>query len=182
METAGRGFQLKIDKDALAEEEKLDGCYVLITDLPKEKIAKELIHSRYKDLAFVEKAFRTCKLDFLELRPINVRKADHTRAHVFVVMLAYRLARELKNSWENLDITVHEGLKLLTQLGAVEVRVRDRSLYQVIPEPLPQIQALLDAADVTLPKHIRTKGIRVTTRKKLPGRRKARAEGDSRNS
>jgi len=166
VELSGRILKLKIDLDALAEEEKLDGCYVLTTDLPKEKVTKEFIHSRYKDLAFVERAFRTCKLDFLELRPINVRKGDHTRAHVFVVMLAYRLAKELKISWENLDITVHEGLKLLSQLGAVEVRVRDRPLYQVIPEPLPQIQGLLKAANVTLPKQIRAKGIRVTTRKK----------------
>jgi len=96
--------------------------------------------------------------------------------------LAYRLAKELKISWENLDITVHEGLKLLSQLGAVEVRVRDRPLYQVIPEPLPQIQGLLKAANVTLPKQIRAKGIRVTTRKKLSGCRKPLPEGVSSKS
>ena len=57
---------------------------------------KESVHSRYKDLAMVESAFRTCKTGHLELRPIYLRKAGRTRAHVFVVMLSYLLVRELR--------------------------------------------------------------------------------------
>jgi len=61
-----RRLRLEIDNKALDEASLLDGCYVIKTDLPKELIDKEIIHDRYKDLAEVEKAFRTCKTDFLE--------------------------------------------------------------------------------------------------------------------
>ena len=66
------------------ESVKLDGCYVLKTDLTEKHAAKETIHNRYKDLALVETAFRTSKTFHLELRPIYVRLASRTRGHVFV--------------------------------------------------------------------------------------------------
>ena len=45
--------------EVLAEASKLDGCYVLKTDLTAPQCAKEVVHARYKDLAGVEWAFRT---------------------------------------------------------------------------------------------------------------------------
>jgi transposase len=63
-----------------------------------DEMDKETVHARYKDLAMVEEAFRTCKTGHLELRPIFVRKSGRTRAHVFVVMLSYLLVRELRES------------------------------------------------------------------------------------
>jgi transposase len=48
-----------------------------------------MVHDRYKDLASVEQAFRTCKTVHLEVRPIFLRLEARTRAHAFVVMLAY---------------------------------------------------------------------------------------------
>ena len=55
---------------------KLDGCYVIKTDLTLEQASKETIHGRYKDLALVEKAFRYSKTVELKLRPIFVRKEE----------------------------------------------------------------------------------------------------------
>ena len=94
------------DADALAELEKLDGCYVLKTDVAKKVADKETIHARYKDLAQVEWAFRTSKTVCLEMRPVNVRLARRTRGHVLVVMLAYRIVRELAGCWSRLNLTV----------------------------------------------------------------------------
>jgi transposase len=78
-----RVISLTEDSAALAEEEKLDGCYVLKTDLDKDVATKETIHDRYKDLALVEWAFRTSKTVTLEVRPVHVRTESHTRGHVF---------------------------------------------------------------------------------------------------
>ena len=44
--TGEREIVIKIDKDALTDESKLDGCYVLTTDLKKD-VSKEIIHTRY---------------------------------------------------------------------------------------------------------------------------------------
>jgi len=68
---------------------------VVKTDLISDKITKEMIHGRYKDLAIVEGAFRNCKAEQLEMRPIHVRLESRTRGHVLVVMLAYLIIREL---------------------------------------------------------------------------------------
>jgi transposase len=86
---------LSIDNDALKEEAKLDGCYVLKSDLSPEAATKEIIHDRYKDLASAEQTFRNSKTAHLELRPIHVRLAIRTRGHVFVVMMAYRIIEEM---------------------------------------------------------------------------------------
>ena len=45
----------------LAERQKLDGCYVLQTDLTPAQLNAQGVHARYKDLALVEWAFRTSK-------------------------------------------------------------------------------------------------------------------------
>ena len=90
-----RRLCLRKDEEKLSELSRLDGCYVITTDLPSEDICAQDVHAYYKDLAKVERAFRESKTGHLELRPIHVRKEKTTRGHVFVVMLAYLLRREL---------------------------------------------------------------------------------------
>src|SRR5437899_6207344 len=86
---AERAITLTIKEDARTAAAKLDGCYVLKTDLGPAQAPKETVHDRYKDLASVEYAFRTCKTAHLEVRPIFVRREERSRAHTLVVMLAY---------------------------------------------------------------------------------------------
>ena len=83
-----RSITLAINADAQSEAAKLDGCYVLKTDLTPQQANKEIVHDRYKDLASVEQAFRTCKTAHLEVRPIFLRREARPRAHAFVVMRA----------------------------------------------------------------------------------------------
>ena len=63
----------------LAELSLFDGCYCLVTDVPKDKKDATEVHQRYKDLAQVEKAFRNMKTVSLELRPIYVGLENRTR-------------------------------------------------------------------------------------------------------
>ncbi|UCF14944.1 MAG: hypothetical protein JSW59_16160 [Phycisphaerales bacterium] len=116
-----RKIPLATDQEAWAEIEKLDGCYVLKTGLNKKAADKETIHSCYKDLARVEWAFCTSKTVHVEMRVVNVRLASQTRGHVFVVMLAYRIVQELANRWNQINLTVEDGVQELTTLCATEV-------------------------------------------------------------
>lgn len=169
---ADRRIELTVDEEALAEEAQLDGCYVLKTDLSREAASKQVVHDRYKDLAKVEIAFRTCKTVELEVRPIYVRLASRTRGHVFVVMLAYRIVRELANRWIHLDKTVQEGIDELSSLCTTEILEKGRPICSQIPEPRESVKDLLKAAKVQLPDVLPCKGVIVTTKKKLPSRRK----------
>jgi len=170
---SGRNIILTIDKEVQQEEVKLDGCYVLKTDLTKDTMNKEMVHARYKDLALVEWAFRTSKTVELEMRPVYVRLADRTRGHALIVMLAYRIVLELAQRWHNIELTVGEALKELTTLCATEMVVNGRPCCNKIPEPRPMVSKLLEAAKVRLPDALPCSGIRVATRKKLVDQRKS---------
>ena len=76
----------QIDAEAM-----LDGVYVLRTDLKSETLGTTATVRAYKDLATVERAFRSLKTVDLEVRPIHHRRAQRVRAHVLLCMLAYYL-------------------------------------------------------------------------------------------
>jgi hypothetical protein len=166
-----RTITLAINEDAQTEAAPLDGCYVLKTDLTPQQAHKELVHDRYKDLAAVEHAFRTCKTAHLEVRPIFLRREARTRAHAFVVMLAYQIIQYLTACWSPLDITVEEGLHALTTLCLVEVSPTNAPSYHCLPTPRDTIARLLHSADITLPKAFSPSGVRVSTKKKLQSER-----------
>ena len=166
-----RSITLTVNTRVQQEEAKLDGCYVLKTDLTPPQAPKELVHDRYKDLASVERAFRSCKTAHLEVRPIFLRLEERTRAHALVVMLAYQIIRYLASCWSAFDVTVEEGLHALTTLCLVEVAPHNAPSYHCIPTPRDAIARLLHSADIKLPKAFSLSGVRVSTKKKLQSER-----------
>lgn len=168
---SSRRISVERREEALMECSKLDGCYVLKTDLEATEASKETIHARYKDLSLVEVAFRTSKTVHLEMRPINVRLANRTQAHAFVVMLAYHIVRELRQRWCSFNLTVEEGINELGKFCAMQIQIGRQPAYNKIPDPRPLSKELLEAAGVRLPSVLPCSGIRVATRKKLPERR-----------
>ena len=166
-----RTITLTVNASEQQEAAKLDGCYVLKTDLTPAQAPKEMVHDRYKDLASVERAFRSCKTVHLEMRPSFLRLEERTRAHAFVVMLAYQIIRYLASCWSAFDVTVAEGLQALTTLCLVEVAPPNAPSYHCIPTPRASVAQLLHSADIKLPKAFSLSGTRVSTKKKLPSER-----------
>jgi len=166
-----RSLTLTIKASGQQEEAKLDGGYVLKTDLTPQQAKKEIGHDRYKDLASVEHAFRTCKTAHLEVRPIFLRLEARTRAHAFVVMLAYQIIQYLTACWSALDCTVEEGLQALATLCLIKVSPQNAPSYHCLPTPRDTLAHLLHNADLKLPKAFSLSGTRVSTKKKLPSER-----------
>ena len=171
VEVTERTFSLTLDKEARGAVAELDGCYVIKTDLADALASTQQIHDRYKDLAEVERAFRTFKTGHLEARPVFVRTEESTRGHVFVVMLAYLIERELSRCWRELDTTVAEGIDELGSLRGSILQIGKTSC-QKVPQPTGVAQQLLDAAQVQLPDVLPLRKVEVATRKKLTPRRK----------
>src|SRR3972149_1393891 len=94
----------RVKEDKIEQEELLDGCYIIATDVPVELMAKQEIVASYKKLALVEQAFRNLKSVQLEVRPVYHKTDDRIRCHVFLCMLAYYL------QWH-----MHQRLKPLIQ-------------------------------------------------------------------
>jgi hypothetical protein len=172
VEAEERTLRLRLDEAAQGNAARLDGCYVLQTDLPRTVVAAQVVHDRYKDLALVEQAFRTCKTTYLELRPWYVRTETSTRGHALVVMLAYLIIRELRQAWRHLNLTVEEGVAQLATLCALEVRVPGQEPFCRVPKPRGTSQRLLEAVGVQLPDVLPQRKGYVVTRTKLPKRRK----------
>jgi len=164
VESQGREIVILTDADVLMELSRLDGCYVITTNLPAAVISAEDAHACYKDLAKVERAFRESKTGHLELRPIYVRTEKSTRGHVFVVMLAYLLRRELERAWDKIDVTMEEGLSCLATLSSVEMCQAGGVAVERIPAPQGLCGKLLDALKYSLPAKIVRRTLKVSTK------------------
>ncbi len=172
VEVGERELELKVDEAALETAARLDGCYVIKTDLPVEAASAQAVHDRYKDLALVERAFRMQKTGHLELRPIYVRKESSTRGHALVVMLAYMMRRELERDWRDLDLTVEEGIAMLSSLCTDEVRIGEGAAFCEAASPRDSVAELFAACEITPPGIFTSRPARVATKRKLPSRRK----------
>ena len=153
LQVKDRALSLVEDLTKLEEHAKLDGCYVIVSDLPAPAASQQVLHDRYKDLAKVESDFRTLKHGHLEIRPWFVQREDNTRAHAFTAMLALKIRRRLQRAWEPLNLTVEEGLAELEKLCVMELYETNsgQSVSRQLPTPNELQAKLLQAAEVKMP-------------------------------
>jgi len=148
-----------LDTAAQAAVTLLDGCYVLETDVPQTALNAQVVHDRYRDLYEVEHDFRTMKTGLLEVRPIFVRKAPRTRAHVLVTMLALTVVREMRRALvaafgttddDKMAVTVEDALLALARLCLLTYPVQGTAVTR-LPTPDARQKAILDALGTPLP-------------------------------
>ena len=167
-------LKLNTDKEVLAQESRLDGCYVVRTDLKPAQADTQTVHDRYKDLAKVERDFRTLKSGHLDFRPWFVCTAENTQAHALTSMLALKVRRVLEKAWWPLEITVEEGLRELETLCVMELIHPETKavVARHVPQPSVGQKELLDALGLTLPTSVPEAKVIVGTRKKINEERK----------
>jgi hypothetical protein len=156
----GRVIVCALDEDAQAEDALLDGCYILETDVPKALLDAKTVDERYRDLQQVERNFRTVKTSFLEIRPIFLRKAERTKAHVFVAMLALKITRQLeaglRQTFGTTDedaaaITLEDALVALGRLTYLYSTDRNGDRHVYLPRPDELQNKILKALGLTFP-------------------------------
>lgn len=94
------GKVLYLDEQKIAEEEKLDGYYAIVTSELDESDDK--IIELYRGLWKIEESFKVTKSN-LEARPVYVSRKDHINSHFLICFIALILARiveiRLKNKY-----------------------------------------------------------------------------------
>ena len=94
-----------LDHAGIAAEAALDGIYVLRTSVPESELDAAGVVAGYKNLANLERDFRSIKTDDLDLRPIHHRLTERVEAHVLICLLACYLTWHLRKAWAPLTFT-----------------------------------------------------------------------------
>ena len=84
---------IAFDEEKLAEDEKYDGYYVIVTS--KCKATDEWVIDTYKELWRIEETFKVTKSD-LEARPVHVSRDDHIESHFLTCFVALVIIRLLQ--------------------------------------------------------------------------------------
>ena len=131
----------------IAAEAALDGIYVLRTSIDAATLDPAGVVGAYKNLAHVERDFRSIKADDLDLRPIYHRLEDRVRAHVLLVMLAAYLTWHLRRTLAPLTFTDpqpptrHDPVAPATRSAAATTKASHRADEN--GTPIRSFQALL---------------------------------------
>jgi hypothetical protein len=116
---------------------------VVQSDLPVAAATMQAVHDRYLDLTRVERDFRTLKTGLLEIRPVFLRKADRTRGHALVSLLALKLARALEQRAAPLGLTVDDAVERLKGVRLVCLGEAKLGLWRLADSyPAAQMEVL----------------------------------------
>ena len=142
---ADTAFTYRRKEEAIATEGRLDGIYVIRTNLPAAALTAEQTVSAYKSLAQVERAFRCLKTIDLEIRPVFHWIAPRVRAHVLLCMLAYYVEFHMRSRLAPLLFDDHDRAAAAAERTSI-VAPAQRS-------PAAKRKAALRRTDDGLPVH-----------------------------
>lgn len=137
--------KLQIDRAKVAQEEKLDGKWLVITN--DASLSAEDVALGYKQLLRVEESFRRLKHG-IDIRPVHHRTPERIEAHVFACVLALLLERvaEIRTGerWGNICRELGR-LKMVAYSGSggralqtTELTAEQRKLLQALNIDLPK--------------------------------------------
>jgi transposase len=90
-------FSYRRKEEEITRYDVLDGCYVIRSNAATWRETTEELRDHYKDLKYVEQAFRTMKTTDIQTRPIRHFNEPNVRGHIFACFLAYRVIWELRS-------------------------------------------------------------------------------------
>ena len=114
---------LRLDADKIAEEEKYDGYYSIVTS--ELKMSDTEIRNIYRGLIKIEDTFKVTKSE-LDTRPIHVRTNEHIEGHFTTCYAAIVMIRLLENRLDNKYPTA----KILDSLKKYQCAHIDANHYQ----------------------------------------------------
>ena len=110
------------DEEVLAEEEKYDGYYAIVTS--ELKNSDEKIVEIYRGLWKIEDSFKITKSD-IETRPVYVSRQDHIEAHFLICFVALVLVRLLEQKLNG----SYPVPKILESLQCSSCSLLEQNLY-----------------------------------------------------
>ena len=164
-------FEWDIDKDGklswslneekVRQDQLLDGCYIIRTDVPAKTLDKDEVVQGYRNLQKVEKAFRNLKTVSIELRPIYHKTDERLKSHIFISALAYYIQwnaiQRLKplfdqdGKFKDKRWTFGMIIERLKSMRITEVLINGVLIKKEVSMPDEQQQQILDLLGIKLP-------------------------------
>jgi IS4 transposase len=88
------GVAMSLDIERIAEEEKYDGYYSIVTS--EKEISDKEIRDIYKGLWEIEESFKIIKSEF-KARPVYLRMQEHINAHFLICFIALLIIRIIEH-------------------------------------------------------------------------------------
>lgn len=104
-EISDGSFAFRRDEEKIAAEAALDGIYVIRTTMTADVADTPGVVKIYKNLKYVERDFRTIKIDDLDVRPVRHYLASRVEAHLLICMLAAYVTWHLRKAFAPLTFT-----------------------------------------------------------------------------
>jgi transposase len=98
-------FSFRRDEEKIAAEAALDGIYVIRATIAPDTADAPGIVQIYKNLKYVERDFKTIKIDDLDVRPVRHYLAGRVEAHLLICMLAAYVTWHLRKAFAPLTFT-----------------------------------------------------------------------------
>lgn len=151
----GGTLQWSIKEDVVAEEARLDGWYLLQTNLARQESANgdgaspEEVLSHYKQLMEVEAAFRELK-GYLKVRPVYHHRVDRVRNHIRLCFLAYWISARLASEWKAKGETrrVVDVLRALQKIRIGSLSLDGKAVARLLTQIPPSLNQTLSRLDL----------------------------------
>jgi len=114
--------QLSLDEDKIAEEEKLDGYYMIVSS-EFDRTPDEIIDI-YRGLWRIEETFKVTKSE-LDTRPVYVSRKDHIESHFLTCYISLVLSRVLQHKLDK----KYSVAKILESLSKSTCCNEDENIY-----------------------------------------------------
>jgi len=131
--------KLSLDEDKIAEEEKYDGYYAIVTS-EMDKSDNEIIDI-YRGLWRIEETFKVTKSE-LDARPVYVSRKDHIEAHFLTCYIALVLSRVLQHKLDK-KYSVEKILESLRKCNCSNVQ-ENYYLFTFYDQILKDIGEIID--------------------------------------
>ena len=113
---------LYINEDKIAEEEKYDGYYSIVTS--ELHMSTDEVISAYRGLWEIEETFKITKSD-LETRPVYVSEYSHINAHFLTCFVALTILRLMQQKTNG----IYSTRKILECLNKIQCSHEDENIY-----------------------------------------------------
>lgn len=112
-----KGLELSLKLDMIAEEEKYDGYYSIVTS--EFKMSDDELRKKYRGLSKIEDTFKITKTE-LESRPVYVWTKEHIESHFLTCFIALYILRLLEHK-TNKEISITNLIESMKKYECIKL-------------------------------------------------------------